>query len=174
VFAKREDIKLMPHMDEDNPLSKELLQQVLKEDLEVPLKVASMRWVVKYTAVAKERGVIENKGYNPVSWTLLTADISYRQIWNKRLTFTGDAFNRGFLDMTGFWAYVFIADSEWYIACDVVPFLDKRRRNIDNNFRNSQPTILRFLPRNLTLSNFFITPFDPGNVLTYVFNTSAY
>jgi glutamate--cysteine ligase regulatory subunit len=62
-FANRELIKLMPHMDEDNPLSKELLQKVLDADLDVPVKLASMRWVVKYTVVAKERGVIANKGY---------------------------------------------------------------------------------------------------------------
>lgn len=106
-FAKQEDIKLMPHMDEDNPLSKDLLQQVLKEDLEFPLKLASMRWVVKYTAVAKERGVIENKGYNPISPTLLRADILFQRIWNKRLTFTGDAFIGRYLDMTGFRAYFY-------------------------------------------------------------------
>lgn len=62
-FTKREEIKLMPHMDEDNPVSKDLLQQLLQEELKVPLNIVSMRWVVKYTAIAKERGVIENKGY---------------------------------------------------------------------------------------------------------------
>ena len=61
-FAKQEGIKLMPHMDEDNPLPKETLQEVLHE-LGLSEQVDEMRWVVKYTAVAKERGVIENKGY---------------------------------------------------------------------------------------------------------------
>jgi glutamate--cysteine ligase regulatory subunit len=55
-------IKLMPHMDSDDPLPKETLQEVLAE-LEVPETVVDMRWVVKYTAVVKERGVVENKGY---------------------------------------------------------------------------------------------------------------
>jgi glutamate--cysteine ligase regulatory subunit len=61
-FAKQEGIKLMPHMDEDNPLPKETLQEVLNE-LGLSERVDKMRWVVKYTAVAKERGVVENKGY---------------------------------------------------------------------------------------------------------------
>jgi glutamate--cysteine ligase regulatory subunit len=61
-FAKQAGIKLMPHMDEDNPLPKETLQEVLN-DLGVLEQVAEMNWVIKYTAVAKERGVIENKGY---------------------------------------------------------------------------------------------------------------
>ena len=65
-------------MDHDDPLSKDLLQQVLQEDLEVPLRISSMRWVVKYTAVAKKRGVIENKGYIE-SMTHLTIDISYQR-----------------------------------------------------------------------------------------------
>jgi glutamate--cysteine ligase regulatory subunit len=60
-FAKQAGIKLMPHMDEDNPLPRETLQGVLY-DLGVSEHVAEMRWVVKYTVVAKERGVIENKG----------------------------------------------------------------------------------------------------------------
>jgi glutamate--cysteine ligase regulatory subunit len=82
-FTKREGIKLMPHMDGDNPLSRELLQQLLRDDLNVSLKIASMRWVVKYTAVAKERGVIENKGYVNLM-TALTAVILYRLTWGRR------------------------------------------------------------------------------------------
>jgi hypothetical protein len=49
-------------MDEDNPLPKETLQEVLNE-LGLSERVDEMRWVVKYTAVVKERGVVENKGY---------------------------------------------------------------------------------------------------------------
>jgi glutamate--cysteine ligase regulatory subunit len=60
-FAKQEGIKLMPHMDEDNPLPKETLQEVLC-DLGVSEKVVDMRWVVKYTAIVEERGVVDNKG----------------------------------------------------------------------------------------------------------------
>ena len=55
-------MKLMPHMDEDDPLPGDTLQQILDE-LEVKERITELRWVVKYTAVVKERGVIENKGY---------------------------------------------------------------------------------------------------------------
>jgi hypothetical protein len=50
-------------MDEDNPLPKETLQGVLTE-LQIPETISEMRWVVKYTAVVKDRGVVENKGYS--------------------------------------------------------------------------------------------------------------
>jgi glutamate--cysteine ligase regulatory subunit len=60
-FSKKEGIKLVPHMDEDSPLPRATLQEVL-DDLGVSEYVSEMHWVVKYTAVAKERGVIENKG----------------------------------------------------------------------------------------------------------------
>lgn len=61
-FCMAAGIKLMPHMDEDDPLPKDTLQQVL-DDLSVKETVDKVRWVVKYTAVVKERGVVENKGY---------------------------------------------------------------------------------------------------------------
>jgi glutamate--cysteine ligase regulatory subunit len=61
-FAKSEAIKLIPHMDEDNPLSKSALQDILN-DLGVAEHVRQMRWIVKYTAVVKARGVVDNKGY---------------------------------------------------------------------------------------------------------------
>jgi glutamate--cysteine ligase regulatory subunit len=61
-FAKTAGIRLMPHMDKDNPLPKETLQEVL-DDLGISEQVAEMRWVVKYTAIVKERGVLQNKGY---------------------------------------------------------------------------------------------------------------
>ena len=60
-YAKQVGIKLTPHMDEDNPLPKETLQEVLS-DLGVSEKVVHMRWIVKYTAIVEERGVVENKG----------------------------------------------------------------------------------------------------------------
>lgn len=63
-FSKREGIKLVPHMDEDNPLPRVTLQEVL-DDLGVSKHINEVHWVVKYTAIAKERGVIENKGYCP-------------------------------------------------------------------------------------------------------------
>jgi hypothetical protein len=50
-------------MDEDNPLPKETLQGVLTE-LKIPETISEMRWIVKYTAVVKDRGVVENKGYS--------------------------------------------------------------------------------------------------------------
>jgi glutamate--cysteine ligase regulatory subunit len=49
-------------MDEDNPLPNGMLQTVLDE-LQIKEKVVQTQWVVKYTAVVKERGVVENKGY---------------------------------------------------------------------------------------------------------------
>jgi glutamate--cysteine ligase regulatory subunit len=60
-YAEQEGIKLMPHMDEDNPIPKDTLQKVLDE-LQVPEQVRDVRWVAKYTAIVKERGVVENKG----------------------------------------------------------------------------------------------------------------
>jgi glutamate--cysteine ligase regulatory subunit len=61
-FATENGIKLMPHTDEDNPLPLSALQDVLRE-LQVPERVLEMEWVVKYTAIIQERGVVENKGY---------------------------------------------------------------------------------------------------------------
>lgn len=69
-FAKQAGIKLITHKDQDNPLPKETLQEVLGE-LGVSERVAEMCWVVKYTAVVKERGVIENKGYSYIHPTML-------------------------------------------------------------------------------------------------------
>jgi glutamate--cysteine ligase regulatory subunit len=65
-YTQQEGIKLMPHMDEDNPLPKETLQEVLTE-LGLSETISEMRWVVKYTAVVKERGVVQNKGYTITS-----------------------------------------------------------------------------------------------------------
>ena len=70
-FSMAAGIKLMPHMDEDDPLPKDTLQQVLDE-LKVEETVEKMRWVVKYTAVVKQRGVIENKGFSFLCFRLLT------------------------------------------------------------------------------------------------------
>ena len=60
-FGKLTGIELMPHMDKDNPLPKQTLQSILDE-LGVNEQLTSMRWVVKYTAIVKDRGVVENKG----------------------------------------------------------------------------------------------------------------
>jgi glutamate--cysteine ligase regulatory subunit len=61
-YTKKAGIKLMPHMDEDDPLPGATLQQVLDE-LDVKERVTDLRWVAKYTAIVKERGVVENKGF---------------------------------------------------------------------------------------------------------------
>ena len=80
-FSKQEQIKLMPHMDEDNPLPIETLQEVL-EELQVKERVTEMQWVVKYTAVVKKRGIVDNKGY-PFTMNELMTVILYRQKRNK-------------------------------------------------------------------------------------------
>ena len=63
-FSKYAGIKLISHLDEDDPLSTEDLQSIL-DQLQVRERVRQMRWVVKYTAVVKDRGVVDNKGYFP-------------------------------------------------------------------------------------------------------------
>ena len=69
-YTKKEGIKLMPHMDEDNPLPNGTLQGVL-EELQINERVVQTQWVVKYTAVVKERGIVENKGYVTLQTNLM-------------------------------------------------------------------------------------------------------
>ena len=80
-------------MDEDDPLPKETLQAVLDE-LEVKEKVTEMQWVVKYTAVVKERGVVENKGYANFNSDLISGML-YLLLWSKCVLYgwTGDSEN---------------------------------------------------------------------------------
>lgn len=75
MYAKQEGIELLTHNDCTNILSRATLQELLAEqDLNAALLAnndaqpggsAPMepQWVIKYTAVVKDRGVVENKGY---------------------------------------------------------------------------------------------------------------
>jgi glutamate--cysteine ligase regulatory subunit len=64
LFAKREGIELLTHNDCTDILPADTLQGVLVDEfglLAKGKKVVPM-WVVKYTAVIRSRGVVENKG----------------------------------------------------------------------------------------------------------------
>ncbi|KAL8689181.1 MAG: hypothetical protein Q9218_005094 [Villophora microphyllina] len=76
LFAKQENLELLTHNDCTNILPKGTLRELLDggEDNAGVLAGASAKdvrlrgdlrpeWVVKYTAVVRDRGVIENKGY---------------------------------------------------------------------------------------------------------------
>ena len=71
VYAKGEKIDLLTHSDNTNILPRDALSDLLghgesgagilgKGGLQGD---AEPQWVIKYTAVVKDRGVIENKGY---------------------------------------------------------------------------------------------------------------
>lgn len=65
LMAKKEGIELLTHNDCNDILPTESLEGVLVDEFNVLEKgraVAPM-WVVKYTAVIRSRGVVENKGY---------------------------------------------------------------------------------------------------------------
>lgn len=71
VYAKGEKIDLLTHSDNTNILPRDALSDLLGHGEsgagilgEGGLKGdAEPQWVIKYTAVVKDRGVIENKGY---------------------------------------------------------------------------------------------------------------
>ena len=74
MFAKQEKIELLTHNDCDNILQKGTIRELLQPSaVETPDASESIidnvkgeiepQWVIKYTAVVKDRGVIENKGY---------------------------------------------------------------------------------------------------------------
>lgn len=74
VYAKQEKIELLTHSDCTNILPRETMVEllghgeggagVLGGNAEGSLQGdAEPQWVIKYTAVVKDRGVIENKGY---------------------------------------------------------------------------------------------------------------
>ncbi|KAF2452969.1 hypothetical protein BDY21DRAFT_382450 [Lineolata rhizophorae] len=81
LFAKREGIELLTHNDCTNILPRGTLRELLgptrkggagvlagSEEGEEGLKGdVEPQWVVKYTAVVKDRGVVENKGYFAVA-----------------------------------------------------------------------------------------------------------
>lgn len=85
MFAKKEQIELLTHSDVTNILPRGTLREllgpgikgvgVLSSGSEHQEKAASNglngdvepQWVIKYTAVVKDRGVVENKGYFAVA-----------------------------------------------------------------------------------------------------------
>jgi glutamate--cysteine ligase regulatory subunit len=79
IYAKQQQIELLTHNDCTNILPRGTLRQILGsgdngsgilagKDNEDGLKGdVEPQWVVKYTAVVKDRGVVENKGYFAVA-----------------------------------------------------------------------------------------------------------
>lgn len=80
LYAKQEKIELLTHNDCTNILPKGTLRELLgsnengagvlaspDEDSEGLRGEVESQWVVKYTAVVRDRGVIENKGYFAVA-----------------------------------------------------------------------------------------------------------
>jgi glutamate--cysteine ligase regulatory subunit len=79
IYAKQQKIELLTHNDCTNILPRGTLRQILGagdngsgvlagEGNEAGLKGdVEPQWVVKYTAVVKDRGVVENKGYFAVA-----------------------------------------------------------------------------------------------------------
>ncbi|KAH7380433.1 hypothetical protein DE146DRAFT_761164 [Phaeosphaeria sp. MPI-PUGE-AT-0046c] len=79
IYAKQQKIELLTHNDCTNILPRGTLRQILGsegggsgvlagKDNEDGLKGdVEPQWVVKYTAVVKDRGVVENKGYFAVA-----------------------------------------------------------------------------------------------------------
>ena len=74
MYAKQEKIELMTHNDSTNILPKGTIRELLGDgeqgagvlctDSRSALQgEVEPQWVVKYTAVVKDRGVVENKGY---------------------------------------------------------------------------------------------------------------
>ncbi|KAK6363829.1 hypothetical protein TWF730_001236 [Orbilia blumenaviensis] len=65
-FAKEQKIELLTHNDCTNILPSSALQSLLQENHHAAFgdfKNIEPQWVVKYTAVIQDRGVVENKGY---------------------------------------------------------------------------------------------------------------
>ncbi|KAF3907736.1 hypothetical protein AA313_de0209041 [Arthrobotrys entomopaga] len=64
-FAKEHKIELLTHNDCTNILPSSSLQHLLQEDstLFTGFGRIDPQWVIKYTAVIQDRGVVENKGY---------------------------------------------------------------------------------------------------------------
>lgn len=68
VYAKQEGVKLFTHSDPSDILPTETLRQLLRDRPDGSTPAAGIDkveplWVCKYTAVASNRGVVENKGY---------------------------------------------------------------------------------------------------------------
>ncbi|KAF8429333.1 hypothetical protein BGX38DRAFT_1233270, partial [Terfezia claveryi] len=67
-YAKREGIELLTHNDSGEVLTAPGLQRVISESgifesTSMPKATVLPLWVVKYTAVVRDRSVVENKGY---------------------------------------------------------------------------------------------------------------
>ncbi|KAF1918398.1 hypothetical protein BDU57DRAFT_555986 [Ampelomyces quisqualis] len=79
IYAKQQKIELLTHNDCTNILPRGTLRQILGSEENGSGVLASKhgedglkgdvepQWVVKYTAVVKDRGVVENKGYFAVA-----------------------------------------------------------------------------------------------------------
>lgn len=79
IYAKQQKIELLTHNDCTNILPRGTLRQILGSEGNGSAVLAGMdnadglkgdvepQWVVKYTAVVKDRGVVENKGYFAVA-----------------------------------------------------------------------------------------------------------
>lgn len=85
LYAKKEGIELLTHNDCTNVLPRGTLRDILGSEKGAGVLVAKEggdggeggneglkgdvepQWVVKYTAVVKDRGVVENKGYFAVA-----------------------------------------------------------------------------------------------------------
>lgn len=77
LYAKKEGVELLTHNDCTNVLPRGTLREILGDgqkgagvlkDGEDGLKGdVEPQWVVKYTAVVKDRGVVESKGYFAVA-----------------------------------------------------------------------------------------------------------
>ena len=71
-YAKREGIQLLTHNDSAEVLTSSDLQQVITksgifESTTTSKATVVPLWVVKYTAVVRDRSVVENKGYLPIA-----------------------------------------------------------------------------------------------------------
>lgn len=74
-FANNQDIELLSHNDCPDPLPEETVRDLLGQGEDGAGLLGSLdnnndhqprlspKWVIKYTAVVKNRGVVENKGY---------------------------------------------------------------------------------------------------------------
>jgi len=65
LYAKERNIELLTHNDCTNILPAKTLRELVVDEFGLfePDAVVAPQWVVKYTAVVRSRGVVENKGY---------------------------------------------------------------------------------------------------------------
>ncbi|KAF8417833.1 hypothetical protein EV426DRAFT_720943 [Tirmania nivea] len=86
-YAKREGIQLLTHNDSAEVLTPESLQRVISESgiFATPIPNVLPLWVVKYTAVVRDRSVVENKGYFSNSSPLPPLPILYFPLFSHTL-----------------------------------------------------------------------------------------